>query len=147
MACGRPAYIYDMFGTDGWVTPERYALQEADGFAGLALPVEVDGGKLRRDIDDYNPLMGQANRELILMHHVAGMHAQELVALVRRLAPRAAPATTPYEELARLVRLRWNSESELFGLRLALASMSERVDALESKRAAVANSSQKDHQC
>jgi hypothetical protein len=26
MACGRPAYIYDMFGTDGWVTPEHYSL-------------------------------------------------------------------------------------------------------------------------
>lgn len=136
MACGRPAYIYDMFGTDGWVTPERYALQEADGFAGLALPVEVDGGKLRRDLDEYNPLMGQANRELILMHHLAGAHAQQLVALFHRLAPRAAPATTPYEEVARLVRLRWSAETELFGLRLAVASMSDKAHALTQELAA-----------
>ena len=136
MACGRPAYIYDMFGTDGWVTPERYALQEADGFAGLALPVEVDGGKLRRDLDDYSPLMGQANRELILMHHIAGTHAQQLVALFHRLAPRVAPATTPYEELARLVRLRWSAETELFGLRLAVASISEKAHALTQELAA-----------
>ena len=72
MACGRAAYIYDMFGTDGWVTPELYPLQEADGFAGLALPIMADEQKLRGDLDDYHPLIGQANRELILMHHVAG---------------------------------------------------------------------------
>jgi hypothetical protein len=116
-------------------------LQEADGFAGLALPFIVDEQKLRRDLDDYHPLMGQANRELILMHHTAGAHVQELVALFRRLAPRAAPANTPFPELARLIRLRWSTEGELFTLRLALASMSEKVDALESKVAGVANSS------
>lgn len=136
MACGRPAYIYDMFGTDGWVTPELYPLQEADGFAGLALPVVINEQKLRRDLDDYHPLMGQANRELILMHHVAGEHAQELIALFRRLAPRAAPATTPYRELARLVRLNWKADGEVFGLRLALASMSEKADALAKELAA-----------
>lgn len=99
--------------------------QEADGFVGLALPVEVDGGKPRRDLDDYDPLIGQANRELILMHHIAEIHA--LVALFDRLAPGVALTTTPYAELARLVRLRWSAEAELFGLRLAVASMSEKA--------------------
>ena len=83
-----------------------------------------------------SPLMGQANRELILMHHIAGTHAQQLVALFHRLAPRVAPATTPYEELARLVRLRWSAEAELFGLRLAVASMSEKAHALTQELAA-----------
>jgi hypothetical protein len=141
MACGRAAYIYDMFGTDGWVTPEHYHLLEADGFAGMALPFVVDEKKLRRDLDDYRPIMGQANRELVLMHHIAGVHAQELVALFRRLAPRATPAMTPYKELARLVRLRWNTESELFGLRFALASMSEQANTL-AKELATAKTSQ-----
>jgi hypothetical protein len=150
MACGRPAYIYDMFGTDGWVTPDLYPLQEADGFAGLALPIVVNDRKLRQDLDDYDPLMGQANRELILIHHLASTHVQELVTLFRRLAPRAAPATTPYRELARLVRLRWSADAELFGLRLALGSISERSDALAKELAtskAVSRISQEDHRC
>jgi hypothetical protein len=147
MACGRAAYIYDMFGTDGWVTPELYPLQEADGFAGLALPVVVDEEKLRLDLDDYDPLMGQANRELILKNHTAGAHVQELVALFRRLSPRSIPATNLLRELARLIRLRWSAESELFTLRLTLASMSERVGALEGKLAAVSNFPQKDRLC
>jgi hypothetical protein len=146
MACGRPAYIYDMFGTDGWVTPELYPLQEADGFAGLALPLCMDEKKLHRDLDDYDPLMGQANRELILMHHTAGMHVQQLVALFRRLSPRAEPANIPYQELARLVRLRWGAESELFGLRLKLASMSEKIHALEKTFVSFADSTKTDDQ-
>ena len=34
MAGGRAAYVYGIVGGDGWVTPERYPLMEADGFAG-----------------------------------------------------------------------------------------------------------------
>ena len=34
MACGRAAYLYDQFGCGGWVTPDRYAELEADGFGG-----------------------------------------------------------------------------------------------------------------
>jgi hypothetical protein len=133
MACGRPAYVYDMFGTDGWVTPEAYPLMEADGFAGLAFPVAFDRRTLRRDLERYDPLMGQVNRELILRHHLAGTHAAELVELFRRVAARAEPSTTPYGELARLVRLRWSAEAELFLLRLALASMSEKATALDEQ--------------
>ncbi|MGH6825776.1 hypothetical protein [Methyloceanibacter sp.] len=133
MACGRPAYIYDMFGADGWVTPEHYHLQEADGFAGLALPVVLDEQKLRRDLNDYDPLMGQANRKLILMHHLASTHVHELVGLFRRLAPRAPAPTLPHREFARLIRLRWGADAELIKLRLALASMSEKINALTTE--------------
>ena len=47
MACGRAVYLYDMFGGDGWVTPDTYAAMEADQFAGQAtdrvIGVEGDG--------------------------------------------------------------------------------------------------------
>ena len=34
----RPAYVYDVYGGDGWVTPETYDAIEADSIAGQALP-------------------------------------------------------------------------------------------------------------
>jgi hypothetical protein len=127
MSCGRPAYIYDIFGTDGWVTAEHYPLLEADGFGGMALGGVLDEQKLRRDLDDYHPMMGLANRELILKNHLASTHAHELAALFCRLAPRASDPNLPYSELARLTRLRWSADAELFRLRISLASMSEKI--------------------
>ena len=38
LAEGRAAYVYGDDGGDGWVTPERYELLEADGFSGRAEP-------------------------------------------------------------------------------------------------------------
>ena len=38
MSCGRPAYVYDVYGADGWVTAETYDAIEADAIAGQALP-------------------------------------------------------------------------------------------------------------
>lgn len=117
MSCGRAAYVYDAFGTDGWVTPEVYPLMEADAFAGQALPRVVDSDQLRRELDDYRPLMGQVNRELIMNHHQARTHAEQLVDLSRELVPAASPNTTARRELARMIRLKWRAEAELFGLR------------------------------
>ncbi|WP_020667458.1 hypothetical protein [Amycolatopsis nigrescens] len=139
MSCGRPAYLYDVFGTDGWVTPGSYPLMEADAFAGQALPVVGEPGRLRRDLDAYDPLMGQVNRELVLNHHQAHAHAEELVALFQRLAPAAAPVTTAHRELARLVRLRWRDECALYLLRAEFAVFAERTGAeLERTRSALA---------
>ena len=95
MSCGRAAYVYDAFGTDGWVTPEVYPLMEADAFAGQALPRVVDSDQLRRELDDYRPLMGQVNRELIMNHHQARTHAEQLVDLSRELVPAARQIRRP----------------------------------------------------
>ena len=37
MACGRPAYVHEHSGSDGWVTANSYVQLEADGFAGTVL--------------------------------------------------------------------------------------------------------------
>ena len=50
MASGRAAYVYDHNGGDGWVTPERYELLEADNFGGQAEPVAADRARLRADL-------------------------------------------------------------------------------------------------
>ena len=42
MSCGRPAYVYDAFGGDGWVTADTYDAIEADALAGQAFPDVID---------------------------------------------------------------------------------------------------------
>ncbi len=104
MASGRAAYVCGEEGGDGWVTPERYELLEGDGFSGRAEVSATDFERLRRDLDDYDPAMGPANRELALAHS-ARDHAQELVSVFDALAPRRDPVDAPLRELARLVRI------------------------------------------
>jgi hypothetical protein len=104
MAAGLPAYVYGDEGGDGWVTPERYELLEADGFSGRAEPTATAFERLRTDLDGYDPAMGPANRELALAHD-ARRHAEELVTAFEEVAPRRSPVEAPLRELARLVRV------------------------------------------
>jgi hypothetical protein len=108
MAAGRPVYVYDVVGGDGWVTPERYAGMEADGFAGLAdRSITIDAARLTGDLGQWEQVMGEVNRDLIYSHHDAREHAFELVDVARKLdAPRSS-ARTVSDELARLVRQEW----------------------------------------
>jgi len=134
MACGRAAYVYDHNGGDGWVTPERYPALEADNFAGRATPEVIDAERLRHDLAAYRPEMGTANRDLALLHHGAGPHAEALVAAVRRLAPRAARPPGPLRELGRLVRLQWQAESRAAALAVELQLERVRLRELEAER-------------
>ena len=89
LAEGRAAYVYGDDGGDGWVTPERYELLEADGFSGRAEPSATTFERLRAELDDYDPALGPAGRELAQAHD-ARAHAQELRRGLRRgqAAPR-----------------------------------------------------------
>jgi hypothetical protein len=104
LADGLAVYVYGDEGGDGWVTPERYELLEADGFSGRAEPGATTYERLRADLDGYDPAMGPANRDLAGAHD-ARVHAQELVAAFDELKPRRDPVTAPLRELARLVRV------------------------------------------
>lgn len=104
MAAGLPAYVYGDEGGDGWVTPERYELLEADGFSGRAEPGATTFDRLCADLEAYDPAMGPANRELAVAHD-ARRHAEELVAALGAIEPRREPVDAPLRELARLVRL------------------------------------------
>jgi hypothetical protein len=111
MACGRAAYVYDHNGGDGWVTPERYADLEADNFDGQSGPAPCDADRVRRDLLAYRPEMGATNRELAVVHHGATPHCEQLMELFRRVAPRSEPASAPLEELGRLTRTQWQTDS------------------------------------
>jgi hypothetical protein len=110
MACSRAVYVYDQFGCDGWVTPDSYPAIEADNFAGLATDAIPTAASLRAALDNYDPAMGLANRDLVARNHGARQHAHALVDLFRGLAPRAPTPELPLRELARLVRVQWATE-------------------------------------
>ena len=69
--------------------------------------------------------MGAVNRDLAVANHRANVHAQELVELLRRLAPEAA-CRMPHEEMARLVRLEWRARVEAQALRRELVAQAAR---------------------
>ncbi len=115
-----------------------YARLEADNFGGLTGTPPVDVARLRSDLELYRTDMGAANRELAVVHHSANKHAMQLVGLFERLAPRPKARTAPLREMARLIRVQWQSEERAvaFGLeagelRDELYAYRRRVDELE----------------
>jgi hypothetical protein len=116
MACGRAAYVWDANGGDGWVTPERYELLEADNFGGQAEPGAIGSERLRSDLSEYHREMGVANRDLAVRYHSAGRHAEELVSLFERLGPCRDRSHAPLRELERLARTTRSFETQAFRL-------------------------------
>jgi hypothetical protein len=116
MACGRAAYVYDIAGSDGWVTPESYPALEADGFGGRTGRASADAAAIRGDLSRYTPELGQAARDLVLANHMASRHAQELLALIGKARPRAAPNGSPLREVERLTRVHARTELRALGL-------------------------------
>jgi chromosome segregation ATPase len=110
MACGRPVLVYDQFGGDGWVTPDRYPAMEADNFAGLSGSTVSTPALLERELGEYSSNMGAVNRELAVSHHGARAHAAELVGVLETLQRPAREAGAPLSELARLTKVQWLTE-------------------------------------
>jgi len=126
MACGRAVYIFDMFGGDGWVTPDRYVALEADNFAGLATDRVIDATELARDLAEYDSRMGMANRDLVVQHHSARDHVIDLVAAIGELQPGPRPMA-PLQELARMTNLLWTSDRLALGSQKMQASLHEHL--------------------
>jgi hypothetical protein len=131
MASGRAAYVFDHNGGDGWVTPERYELLEADNFGGQAEPVATDLARLRDDLAAYDSGMGPANRDLAVANHSASRHGHELVALFERLAPRVERIDAPVREFSRLARLQWVSEGRAVELGAQVLQLRGELDRLQ----------------
>ncbi len=135
MASGRAAYVFDHNGGDGWVTPERYELLEADNFGGQAEPVATGRERLRADLALYDGAMGPANRDLAVANHSASRHAHALISLFDRLAPRTERIDAPLRELSRLTRLQWVSECRVVDLKAEVLQLRAEVKRLEGRRA------------
>ena len=116
MACGRAAYVYDWNGGEGWMTAESYPAIEADGISGRSGQVIVDPARLSEDLRRYSASMGPVNHDLVIAHHRAGAHAQQLLELFERLASPTRRSHGPLQEMARLVRLEWHARVEVQAL-------------------------------
>jgi hypothetical protein len=148
MACGRAAYVYDWNGGDGWITAESYPRIEADGIAGRGGETTIDGERLRADLGAYSPAMGPVNHDLVIGHHRANVHAQQLIELLGRLgAPRGSNAEAPLQEMARLVRLEWRARTDVHKLQhenVALnESLKEAVENVKRERQAAKDEADK----
>jgi hypothetical protein len=137
MASGRAAYVYDWNGGDGWMTPESYPAIEADGIAGRGGRTVLTQAQLVEDLRRYDPAMGPVKNDLVIAHHRANAHAQELVGLLRGLAEPGPRPRAPLQEMARLVRLEWRARSEIHSLgneigqlRAMLAKSQEQIGAV-----------------
>jgi hypothetical protein len=132
MSSSRAAYVLDMAGCDGWVTPASYAVLEADGFAGQATGRQASVETLRADLDRYRPEMGPANRDLVTAHHGLRRHVEELVRLMRT-AIGGRPAPDGLSELARTVRSNWRLEDRAAGLARENDRLHARIAELEAE--------------
>lgn len=110
MASGRPTYVLDHRGGDGWVTSESYPRLEANGFAGTATDESLDVDALTAAFRAYDPELGELGRKLVARHHDAFHHAIELSEALKRLAAPAPLEPSAATELGRLSRLQWESE-------------------------------------
>lgn len=133
MACGRAAYVYDWHGGEGWVTADSYPAIEADGIAGRSGRRVLDAGSLAADLAGYDAAMGAVNHDLVISHHRANVHAQELLALIERLGPVPERPRAPLAEMARLVRLEWRARGDVQGLAHDNVTLRELLRATESR--------------
>lgn len=127
MACGRPAYVYDHLGGDGWVTADSYPALERDGFGGRALPDVLDPDRIADDLRGYRADMGLVNRDLIVRGHRAEHHAQKVVELLDGLGAPAARQPDALSELARLVRGQWAARARADELEAQIATLAAKL--------------------
>lgn len=133
MGCGRAAYVYDWHGGDGWVTAESYPTIEADGFGGRSGRAVLDAAGLAEDLRRYSPAMGPVNHDLVMAHHRANVHAQDLIALFRSLGAPSGGPREGLQEMARLVRLEWRARAEVHGLGREIAALRKALEESEAR--------------
>ncbi|MGB0872773.1 MAG: hypothetical protein ACPGYP_06505 [Solirubrobacterales bacterium] len=144
MACGRAAYVYDVFGADGWVTPDTYEGLSDVNFAGSANASNPTAEELATDLAGYSSSMGESNAAIAANLHSASTHTTALVKAAEEvLAEGSRPPVRPDAyELQRLVRVAWRHETEAFNAKNRMIDESlRRGDAeweLEKSRAEVA---------
>lgn len=123
MACGRAVFIFDAFGSDGWVTSDNFDELEQRCLSGTGASQTVTPDALVEALARYSPAMGVVNRDLAVSRHGAIAHTSALVALAREVAAEvesdSRQQSTRREhdasfELARLTRVNWRHESRAF---------------------------------
>jgi hypothetical protein len=133
MACGRAAYVYDWNGGDGWITAESYPAIEADGIAGRSGRTILGPDELADDLRRYSSAMGPINHDLVMAHHRANVHAQDLIDLFRALEVPSGRPREGLQEMARLARLEWRARAEVHSLGGEIAALREMREQSEAR--------------
>jgi hypothetical protein len=134
MACGKAAFVYDWSGGDGWVSKESYEAIEGDGFSGRSGRKVLDADSLAAELGRYSATMGPVNRDLVIAHHRAERHAEQLVELIGEMVPVRPTSRESLREMGRLVRLEWRAQLDVLGLRRENTVAVQRLHELERSR-------------
>ncbi|MFP5257269.1 MAG: glycosyltransferase [Acidimicrobiia bacterium] len=139
MACGRAAFVYDRWGSDGWLTRESYAAIEAAGFAGRAGTDEPGRSQFEDVLDGYDPVHGTEGYDLAVRHHNARVHSAQVLEVLETLGPVEPVDPDLAFTLARVWREAWRWEGRALALDVQVRSQAEadagRVQALEAELA------------
>lgn len=111
MSCGRPAYVHDHSGSEGWITPESYPALERGGFAVAVTRMPPSGEQLAADLAAYRPELGLAGHDIARARHDARDHAAAVVELIERLGPgRALAEPSAVRAMAQLAESQLRAE-------------------------------------
>ena len=78
--------------------------------------------------------MGLANRDLVVAHHNARAHAEELVSVFRSLVGDAVRPPAPFAEMSRLTRALWQAEHRAHIFARRCESLQGQIRELENGR-------------
>lgn len=133
MACGRSAFVFDRFGSDGWVDVDSYAALESKGFNGLAGLDEAGRSDFGAVLDGYEARRGWVGIDLARRHHNAKRHATAVVEVLEGMGP-VAPADPDLSfALARVWREQWRWETQAIGLQAEVNRLRNEVEPLQDE--------------
>lgn len=127
MACGRTAFVYDRWGSDGWLTKQSYATIEGGGFAGRAGTDEPGRAQFEDVLDGYDPVHGTEGYDLAVRHHNARVHAAQIVEVLEGLGPVDPAEPALAFTLARVWREAWRWEGRALRLDLQVRTQAEQL--------------------
>lgn len=134
MACGRAAYLYDMWGCDGWCSAETYEQFVFAGFSGNATPRDPSAEQIAEDLRSYSAELGPWGVNTVALNHRLDAHAARLIELAASAGgdgARSAGTRDQAEELARLSRQSWRHEGQAHVHSEYLKQQAQRIEALE----------------
>lgn len=136
MACGRAVYLFDMWGSDGWLTPENYDEYSFVGFGGHITPFDPTIEELAADLGNYSAALGPWGSTITVKNHRLDEHVGRLIELGAEAAgagARKGGTRGDSEELARLARQSWRHEGQAHVHSEHLKQQAQRIKALESE--------------
>jgi hypothetical protein len=134
MACGRAVYLYDMWGSDGWLTPENYDEYSFVGFGGHITSFDPSTEELAADLANYSSSLGAWGSTITVKNHRLDDHVGKLIELGANAAgagARTGGVRGDSEELARLARQSFRHEGQAHVHSEHLKQQDQRIKALE----------------